>query len=318
MKKVLITNTVPVDVLVPLHGIANIIQGPDNGPLMSRDVVISIIPDLDAIISQGELSVDEELLTYATKLKIVANVAMGFNNFDLNAMTRHGVWATNVPDAFTDSTADCTMGLILGLVRHLHIADRYVRTDQWKDDGFQPGVWDGMLLSGKTLGIVGYGQIGRAVAKRAEAFGMTIIFNNRRDVEDPKYRQLDDLLQESDIVSLHTPLTPETHHLMNGRLLHLMKSGGLLINMARGAVVDEQALVDILHAGHIRGAALDVFEKEPGVHPALLEMDKVLLAPHIGGGTKESREQARRLCVENVAAVLKGLPPLTPVNKLEG
>lgn len=316
MKKVLITNTVPSDLLTPLNGLATIIQGPDNGHLMSREEVLSLAPELDAIINQAELRVDEELLQIASRLQIVANVAIGYNNLDVDAMTQHNVWATNVPNAFTNSTADCTMALILGLARNIHNADRYTRSGKWQDDGFQPGVWDGILLSDKTLGIVGYGNIGKAVAKRASAFSMKIIFNNRSDIHDKNYRELDDLLREADFVSLHTPLLPETHHLINETRLRLMKPSAILINMARGPVVDEQALVDVLQSGHLRGAALDVFEEEPLVHPDLVDMPNVLLTPHIGGGTNESRIQARRLCIENVATVLQGLPPLTPVNQL--
>ncbi len=314
--KVLITNTIPPHILESLNEIAEVIQGPTGGKLMSRDDVLALAPTLDAIINQAELRVDDELLRLAPNLKIVANVAMGFNNLDLNAMTNYGVWATNVPHAFTESTADCTLGLILGLARRLHIADRYVRTNTWHIDGFQPGVWDGMLLSGKTLGIVGYGRIGKAVEIRAKAFGMNVIFNNRSDQNHSNYRPLADLLQESDIVTLHTPLTPDTRHLIGTQELNCMKQGALLINMARGPVVDEVALVEALQSGHLKGAALDVFEDEPKVRSALLTMDNVLLTPHIGGGTNESREQARQLCVDNVVAVLKGLAPLTPVNKL--
>ncbi len=312
--KVLITNTIAADLLTPLEGVAEVILGPDDGELMPHDEVLALLPDLDAIINQAELQVDEALLRQGPKLKIVANVAMGTNNFNLEAMTRFGVWATNVPDAFTDSTADCTMGLLLGLARSLHNADRYTRSGDWQRDGFRPGVWDGTLLSGKTLEIIGYGRIGKAVAQRARAFGMQVIFNNRSDTEDEAYRPIDVLLQEADVVSLHTPLTDETRHLLDARRLSLMNPGALLINMARGPVIDEQALVQALQDGRIKGAALDVFEAEPRVHPALLEMPNVFLTPHIGGGTVESRTQARRLCVENVAAVLQGGRPFTPVN----
>jgi glyoxylate reductase len=318
MKKVLITNTVPSDLLKPLNGLAKIIQGPDNGHLMSREEVLSLAPELNAIINQAELRVDDELLQIAPHLQIVANVAIGYNNLDVDAMTEHNVWATNVPNAFTDSTADCTMALILGLARNIHNTDRYTRSGQWQSDGFQPGVWDGILLSNKTLGIVGYGNIGKAVAKRASAFGMKIIFNNRTDIDDENYRELDELLREADFISLHTPLTPETHHLVNESRLRIMKSEAILINMARGPVVDEQALVDALRSGRLYGAALDVFEEEPRVHPALLDMPNVLLTPHIGGGTNESRSQARQLCIDNVAAVLRGASPLTPINNLKG
>ncbi len=310
---VLITNAVPDDVLEPLRGIADVIQGPGGGDLMPRADVLRLAPTLDAIINQAELRVDAELLDSAPRLKIVANVAIGINNLDVALMAQRGIWATNAPDAFAEATADCTFGLLLCLARRLVPADRYVRSGQWS--GFQPGMWDGMLLGGKTLGIVGYGRIGQAVARRAVAFGMTVIYHRRQAQADDGYRALDDLLRCADVVSLHTPLTPETHHLIDAEKLALMKRGAYLINMARGAVVDEPALVAALQSGHLAGAGLDVFEHEPAVHPALLHMDNVVMAPHIGGGTVESRRAARRLCAQNVANVLQGLPPLTPVNQ---
>ena len=314
MNKVLITNAVPADALEPLAGVAEVIQGPAGGRLMSRDEVMWHAPGLQGIINQAELQVDEALLDAAPQLRIVANVAIGVDNLDLDLMEKRGVWATNVPDAFVESTADCTLALILNLARRISQADRYVRAGQWPQDGFQPGVWDGMLLAGKTLGIIGYGRIGKAVAKRASAFDMRVIHHRRTRTDDPAFRSLDDLLAEADVVSLHTPLTASAHHLIDAARLRQMKRGAILINMARGAVAHEQALVDALLAGEIAGAALDVFEFEPKVHPALLQMPNVCLTPHIGGGTRESRAAARRLCAENVAAVLRGGRPLTPVN----
>ncbi len=310
---VLITNTVPPDVLESLHGLAHVIQGPSGGDLMTRDEVLRLAPELDAIINQGELRVDAELLEHAPRLKIVANVAIGYNNLDVEKMARRGVWATNTPEAFAESTADCTLGLLLCVTRFLVKGDRYVRSGAW--NSFQPGVWDGVLLAGKTLGIVGYGRIGEAVARRASAFGMNIIYYRRQVQADPGYRALDDLLRQSDFVSLHTPLTPETHHLMNAERLALMKPGSYLINMARGPVVDEVALVEALQSGHLAGAGLDVFENEPAVHPALPLMENVALLPHIGGGTQEARRASRLLCVQNVANVLRGELPITPVNQ---
>ncbi len=282
---------------------------------MPRAEVLRLAPRLDAIINQGELRVDQELLDAAPNLKIVANVAAGYNNLDGTLMAQHGVWATNTPDTFIESTADCTLGLLLCVAR-MHVkADRYVRSGAW--NSFQPGVWDGLLLADKTLGIVGYGRTGQAVAKRARAFGMKIIYNRLRPpADDPESRSLDALLAEADFVTLHTPLTPETRHLINARRLAQMKRGAYLINMARGPVVDENALVAALKSGHLAGAALDVFENEPAVHPDLLAMDNVVLSPHLGGGTIESRYAARRLCAENVAAVLRGQHPLTPVNEV--
>ena len=229
-------------------------------------------------------------------------------------MAERGVWATNVPDAFVASSADCTLALILNLSRRISLADRYVRSGQWRDDGFQPGIWDGTLLAGKTLGIVGYGRIGKAVARRARIFDMRVIYHNRTPSADGAYRALHDLLAEADIVTLHTPLTADTHHLIDAARLGQMNASALLINMARGPVVHEQALVDALLKGKIAGAALDVFEFEPEVHPALLELENVCLTPHIGGGTRESRRAARRLCAQNIAAVMQGRRPITPVN----
>lgn len=315
MKRVLITNQVPDALLEPLHGLADVIMGPNDGHTMPLDEVLEHAPTVNGIINQGELKVDAALLEHAPHLRIVANVAAGTNNLNGDLMAERGVWATNVPDAFGESTADFTFALLLGLVRRLPAADQYVRSGRWAHDGFQPGVWDGVLLSGKTLGIVGYGKIGQAVAKRARAFGMRVIFNRTQPSDDPASRTLPALLREADVVSLHTPLTEATHHLIGTDELALIKPGGYLINMARGPVVDEVALVSALQRGHLAGAALDVFEHEPSVHAALLTMDNVCLAPHIGGGTRESREAARRLCVDNVAAVLRGERPLTPINE---
>lgn len=309
---VLVTNAVPDAVLEPLAGLARVTQGPGGGDLMAREEVLQHAPTLDAIINQGELRVDAALLDRAPRLKIVANIAQGTDNLDTALMAQRGVWATNTPDAFTDATADCTIGLLLCLARRLCAADRFVRDAQ--STGFRPGVWDGVLLQDKILGIVGYGGIGRAVARRAEAFGMRVVYTRRTPVDDPQYRSLDALLGQADFVSLHMPLTDDSHKLIDARRLKQMKPGAYLINMARGKVVDETALVEALQSGRLAGAALDVFENEPAVHPALLEMPNVVLSPHLGGGTYESRHAARLLCVRNVAAVLRGEPPLTPVN----
>ncbi len=310
---VLITNTVPDTILEPLRGLAEITLGPDGGLTTPREEVLRLAPQLAGIINQGELRVDEELLDHAPNLRIVANVAAGYNNLPTDLMAARGVWATNTPDAFYEATADFTLAMILAVARMLVKGDRYIRAGQWKR--FEPGVWDGLLLRGQTLGIVGYGRTGQAVAHRARAFGMKIIYTRRKASDDPEFRTLDALLQEADFVSLHVPLLPETHHLFDARRLAQMKPGAYLINMARGPVVDEPALVAALESGHLAGAGLDVFEKEPEVHPALLHRDDVVLAPHVGGGTTASRHDARLLCAQNVAAVLRGERPLTPVNE---
>jgi len=311
---VLITNDVPDDHLQPLIGHARIIKGATGFRLTSRQEIMRMAPDLAGIINQAELRVDAELLDAAPNLKIVANVAIGTDNLDKPLMADRGVWATNVPDGFTDASADFTFALILSLARKIVAADAYVRSGRWIEDGFQPGTWDGMLLSGKTLGIVGHGKIGQAVAKRARAFDMRVIFTNRTVDSSPDYCPLDVLLRESDIVSLHVPLTADSNQMLSASRLNSMKPGAVLINMSRGKVVDEQALVNLLHSGHLAGAGLDVFENEPRVHPDLLKMANVVLTPHHGGGTHENRRAARLLCAGNVAAVLRGAAPQTPVN----
>lgn len=316
MKKVIWTNRVGEDILAPLSGIAEVLLGPGDGDLMPREEVLRLAADTDAIVNQAELRVDAELLDAAPRLKIVANVALGTDNMDLDLMARRGVWATNAADAFVDATADFALGLLLGVARRLHEADAYVRAGRWV--GFQPGVWDGMVLGGKTLGIVGLGKIGRAVAQRARAFGMSVLGHSRSACADGTGTPLEELLALSDVVSLHVPLTSETRQFIGAREFALMKPGAIFLNTSRGSVVDEDALVAALQSGHLAGAGLDVFAKEPAVHPALPRMPNVLLSPHIGGGTRESRRAARKLCAENVALVLQGHEPTSPVNRPTG
>ncbi len=315
MAKVLITNAVSSREMEPLAGLAEVIMGPEGGNLMPREEVLAHCPYVFGIINQAELRVDRELLEAAPHLKIVANVALGFDNLEEQLMADRGVWATNTPTAFVVDTAEMTLGMIIGLARLIREADAFVRAGKWA--GFQPGIWDGTRLQGKTLGIVGFGRIGKAVAKRAEAFGMRILFNRRTKVDHPAYRSLDELLGEADFVSLHTPLNDFSRHLINRERLGLMKKGAYLINISRGKVVEEQALVDALQSGHLAGAALDVFEEEPSVHGDLLKMHNVILTPHIGGGSRESRFQARHLCAQNVAAVIQGKRPLTSLNEVD-
>lgn len=314
--KILVTNQAPEEHLGGLPSLAEIVYGPAGGSLMLREEVLHYAPCLDAIINQAELKVDAALLDVAPKLKIVANVASGIDNFDLRLMADRGVWATNTPEIFTESAADATFGLLLCLARRLAQADTYVRSGRWASDGFQPGVWEGMLLSGKTLGIVGYGKIGQAVARRARVFGMKVIYCRQTSTDDRSCCSLEELLGTADVISLHIPLNKQTRHLINAEKLERTKHGALLINMARGSVVDEAALVAALQSGRLGGAALDVFENEPSVHPALLTMSNVVLTPHLGGGTHESRRAARQLCAANITAVLGGGEPLTPVNRI--
>lgn len=313
--RVLVTLKIPMEDLAPLDGVAEIVMSPHELNAMPRAEILEQIGDCDALLSQGELRVDDELLDAAPKLRIAANAAMGIDNLDLEALSRRGIWATNTPSAFVESTADLTLGLILSVTRRIVEGDRFVRRGEWEKTGMQPIRWEGRLLGGKTLGLVGYGKIAQAVEKRALPFGLRVLHTRTSPSDHPDSRSLSELLAESDIIGLFVPHTPSTHHLMNSETLSQMKPGAVLINVARGKVVDEAALVDALKRGLLGGAGLDVFEDEPKVNPDLFALENVVLTPHIGGSTREDRGGGRREAAENVARVLRGELPLTPVNE---
>ncbi len=289
----------------------------DPSALMDRGQVFQHIAPAQAIITQGELRVDAALLDAAPDLRIVANVAIGTDNFDCAAMTERGVWATNAPDAFTESTADVALALMLAVTRRVAEGDRYLRAGRWAEDGMRPVLWEGPLLANLTLGIVGYGKIGKAVARRATAFGMRVIYTRSQPDDGEGYRNLPDLIREADVISLHTPLTERTRHLIDKPMIDSMRPGAYLINLARGAVVDELALIEALQSGHLAGAGLDVFEGEPNVRPELLTLPNVVMTPHLGGAATDARREARSLAAENVARVFRGEQPITPVNSLD-
>jgi glyoxylate reductase len=248
--------------------------------------------------------VDRALLDSAPELAIVANIAVGYDNIDVPAAKSRGVVVTNTPDVLTGATAELTWGLILAAARRIAEGDRLIRRGQWK--GWALDFMLGMELRGKQLGIIGRGRIGRAVAAIAPAFGMTAVFA-KHDMS------FDELLVSSDVISIHTPGTPETRHLIDRKALARMKRSAILVNTARGTVVDEEALVWALGERLIAAAALDVYEKEPVVHAGLLSMEHVVLAPHLGSATRETRTAMADLAVANVLAVLDGRPPVTPV-----
>ncbi len=263
--------------------------------------------------------IDEALLAARPGLRVVSNVAVGYNNVDVAACTRRGVVVTNTPDVLTETTADFAWTLLMATARRLVEADRYTREGRFQQ-------WEYMLLlggdvHGKTLGVVGFGRIGRAMARRALGFGMRVLYQDAVAADPATERQLNatrvdlaTLLRESDFVTLHTPLIPETRHLINADSLRTMKKTAYLINAARGPVVDEAALVQALAEGRIAGAGLDVFEEEPKVHPGLIGLPSVVLAPHIASASHETRLQMATLAVENCLAVLEGKTPPTPVN----
>lgn len=260
--------------------------------------------------------VDEELLEAGADLKVVANVAVGYDNINLDAARERGLVVTNTPDVLTEAVAEFTWGLILAATRRIAESDRVVRSGSWRGWGLDYML--GMELRGKQLGIVGYGRIGRAVAARAPAFGMTAAYYDRTgrvalpgDIARPV--GFDELLVTSDVISIHTPLTPDTIHLFDRRTLARMKRSAYLVNTSRGAVLSEEALAWALREGLLAGAALDVYEHEPTVHPDLLSLNNVVLAAHLGSATRETRTAMAELAARNVIAVLGGKPALTPV-----
>lgn len=262
--------------------------------------------------------VDEEFFVAAgPQLQVVSTVAVGTDNIDLDAATRHGVTVTNTPDVLTESTADLTFALLLAVSRRVVEADRFLSDNE--DWIWGPRFFLGRDLQEEFLGIVGYGRIGAAVARRARAFGMRVIATGRQakapqaaadGVEPVRMREL---LANADAVSLHCPLTPHTHHLIGEAELAAMKSTAVLINTARGPLVDEQALADALSTGRIRAAGLDVFEHEPALHPTLQALPNLVATPHIGSAGEQTRDRMAVLAVDNALAVLAGSAPLTPV-----
>ena len=260
--------------------------------------------------------IDAGLLDAAPNLRIVANMAVGFDNIDVEACSERGVIVSNTPDVLTDATADLTWALLLAVARRIGEGERLARTGRWS--GWRPGELLGTGLNGKTLGIFGMGKVGAAVARRAAGFEMDVLYHNRSPVvgATATYTSRSELLARSDVLVLNAPSTPETRHVIGADALASMKPSALLINTARGPLVDEEALVDALRAGTIAGAGLDVYEHEPKIHPGLRELDNVVLLPHLGSATHEARGAMVQLACDNLAAVLSGRPPLTPVNSL--
>jgi glyoxylate reductase len=257
--------------------------------------------------------IDQAAIDAGSELRVIANVAVGYDNVDVAYARSRGLVVTNTPDVLTDAVADFTWALILAVTRRLGEGERIVRRGAWKGWAFDFML--GSSLAGKQLGIVGAGRIGRAVAARGGAFGMRVAYHSRRKADWPSAEamSLDRLLATSDIVSLHVPLSAETRHLIGQAALARMKRTAFLINTTRGSVVDEAALAWALKERLIAGAALDVFEREPDVHPDLLPLEQAVLSPHLGSATRETRLAMADLAVRNVVEVLAGRAPLTPI-----
>jgi glyoxylate reductase len=268
--------------------------------------VVARRPDVE-VLAVVAATVDDALLDLLPNLRLVANYGVGYEGIDVEVCARRGVAVTNTPEALGIATADLTMALVLAVRRRVVEGDRFVRDGKWAA-GWHVGELLGDEVRDATLGIVGLGRIGQAVAARARAFGMRVVHTRRSVDRDEGYRELEDLLREADVVTLHVPLTEETRGLIGRRRLALLRDGACLINTARGAIVDEEALVDELRSGRLR-AGLDVFVAEPGVPQPLLELPNVVLLPHLGSATRGTREAATAELVANIRAVLDGRRP---------
>src|ERR671910_1983292 len=315
-EKVLITRKIPEAGLQLLEGFDITILSespPERGELLEA------VRGAAGILSTVTETMDAELMDAAgDDLKVVANMAVGYDNVDLKAANERGLVVTNTPEVLNETTADTAFMLLLAAARRLGEAERLLRSGGW--DAWGPRQLTGPDVWGKRLGVIGFGRIGQALTRRARGFDMDLIYNDQYRNEEAerelgaRYLELDELLRASDFVSIHTPLTPETTHLIGADELERMKPEAVLVNTSRGPVVDEAALADALAEGHIFAAGLDVYEEEPEVHSRLLELENVVLAPHIGSASIETRDKMAALAAENIAAVLSGEEPKTPVN----
>lgn len=317
--KVLVTGQLPDDIVVRITA-QHQVQLHELDRPMTREALLSAVDGKHGLLCMITDVVDQELLKRAPQLKIVANFGVGFNNIDVEAASSRGIWVTNTPGVLTDATADLTMALMLAVGRRVVDGDRHTREGKFRF--WAPFYFLGNEISHKALGIVGLGRIGQAVARRAAGFGMSVRYCNRkplaRDLErslNLQFTDLKTLLQQSDYVSLHVPLTPETHHMIGARELAWMRSEAFLINTARGPVVDESALVAALQSGEIAGAGLDVYEREPELAVGLVDLDNVVLLPHMGSATVETRRRMADMAVDNLLAGLGGQVPPNCLNR---
>jgi glyoxylate reductase len=286
-----------------------------------KKIIIEKAKDVDALATLLSDKIDAEVFDAAPKLKIVSQMAVGFDNIDLQEATKRGIYVTNTPEVLTDTTADFAWALLMAVARRVVEADKYVRTGQWKV-GWHPDMMTGTDVHGATIGIVGAGRIGYAMAKRAKGFDMKILFYDvipRPEMEkdfQAKRVDLDTLLKEADFVTVHVPLMKETHHLMNEQRLRLMKKTAYLINNSRGPVVDEKALYKALKEGWITAAGIDVFEQEPApMDNPLLKLDNIVVAPHISSASHETRSKMAEMVADNLVSFFEGKKPPNLVNQ---
>jgi len=284
---------------------------PPEGAARSDDELIALASDADVLLTVLADPVTERVFAACPDLKMVAQYAVGIDNIDLEAAAAHDVVVTHTPGVLSDATADQAWALLLAAARHVPAADQYVRDGRF--ERWETTLLLGTELSGKTIGIVGLGRIGAATARRALGFGMDVVYHNRSRANptverqtSARYVELETLLDTSDVVSLHCPLNADSRHLIDAAALARMKDEAILVNTARGAVVDEAALVEALETGQIAAAGLDVFEDEPEVHPGLVEQERAVLAPHLGSATKETRRKMAHMCAASILALFDG------------
>jgi glyoxylate reductase len=309
--KLYLARPLPEPVMAAIRERFSLTVPPADHPPSAIEILAGVREAQAAICTLNE-RMDAEVLAAAPSLRVIANYAVGYNNIDVEAAKARGIVVTNTPDVLTKATADITWALILAAARRVIEGDQLVRQKRWT--GWSPTQMLGVDLSGKTLGIIGMGRIGQAVAKRAAGFEMNVLYWSRSERAQKELHaswqrvSFEELLRRSDFLSPHVPLTPDTTHLINEAALRLMKPTAFVINAARGPVVDEAALVAALREGRLAGAGLDVYEKEPELHPGLRELPQVVLLPHLGSATSETRIRMGMMCVENVLAVLEGKP----------
>lgn len=318
MYRIFVTRSLPGDALENIKDRFDVTVYPLDRTI-TKDELITYLRDADALISMLSDPIDKEVIDAGEKLKVIANYAVGYNNIDVEAATNRGIAVVNTPDVLTEASADLAWALLLAVSRRLIEGDTMTRAGRFR--GWAPELLLGVPVYGQTLGIIGAGRIGQAVARRAKGFGMRILYHNRNRLPEQverdlgmNYASLDELLKESDFVSLHCPLTAETRHLIGPRELKMMKSTAVLINTARGPVVDEHALLDALRKKQIFGAGLDVFEREPLLTPGLADLPNVVLTPHIGSADTRTRLAMVDMILNDITAVLENKRPKNLVN----
>ena len=290
----------------------------ESGLSLTKEELGRMVSESDAIITYLSDKIDRDIIDQATKLKIVANYGAGFNNIDVNHAFQKGIWVTNTPSVLHETTADLTWAMILGAARRIIPADRYTREGKFK--GWGAKVFLGGDVYGKTLGIIGCGEIGRSVARRAIGFNMRVLYHQRNrlaheeeKILNAKFIPLNELLRDSDFITLHVPLTDETEYMIGNDEIDLMKKTAYLVHTARGKVIDDYALVAALKEGRLAGAALDVYEDEPEILEDMTELDNLMLLPHIGSASFETRDRMALLVADNVLDTFSGKTPRTLV-----